>query len=225
MGQIKTGKFISTGEIVNLNLGFIPAYAEIRNANAAAGEVATLVYFNQNGDAQEIWEYCINDQGTAVAANILKKASAGYVSEYDTVTIGNRKSCTFDDTSGAAEDLISCTLAADVPANNDIVKFVAGGGLPTTAPTALVNYHVIDSEVYGAGTFRISLTKGGAAVNFGSDGTPANYFFNVSNPDGPVVQGGKGLAISASFSDDSDVIFYVAIEADRDENLGDSANW
>jgi len=225
MSKVVTRKFISTGEIVNVNLGFVPAYAEIRNANATAGTVAKLVYFNQNGDAQEFWEYAINDQGTAVALNITKKSSSGYVSAYNTVSaIGKQMICTFDDTGGAAEDLITCSVAADLPANGQSVKFVAGGGLPTTAPTALLNYYVIDSGVYGAGTFRISLTPGGSKVNFGSDGTPTNYFVNVSEAE-PCVTGGKGLTISASFSADSDVIYVLAVQSDDDKNLGDSAVW
>lgn len=224
MGQIVTKKFISTGEIVNLNLGFIPAYARILNANAAADEVMVLEYFNQNGDAQEFWHYAVNAAG-AVAASSVKKSSAGYVSEYNTVSIGNQRSCTFDDTAGAAEDLISCTNAAHCPINGDVLKFVASGGLPTTAPGERLNYYVIDSGTYGAGTFRISLTNGGSKITFGSDGTPPNYFINVSNPGVVDVVGGKGLTIAAAFSDDSDVLFVFAIEADIDQNAGDSANW
>lgn len=210
---------------MNHNIGFIPAHARYINANAAAGEVMILEYFNQNGDSMEFWQYCINDQGTAVAANIVKKASGGYLTAYDTVSVGVQRSCTFDDTGGAAEDLITCTNAAHVPINGDVVKFVASGGLPTTAPGERLNYYVIDSETYGAGTFRISLTNGGSAITFGSDGTPSNYFINVSNPGVVDVVGGKGLTISASFSDDSDVIYFEAEEADRDQNLGDAADW
>lgn len=228
MGQIKTGKFISTGEIVNIDFGFIPAYARFLNAMGAADEVMILEYFNHNGDAQEFWHYAANAAG-AVAAAITKKASGGYVSEYDSSSIGVQRSCTFDDTGGAAADLITCTNAAHVPANGDVVKFVESGGLPSTAPTELLTYYVIDSEVYGAGTFRISRVAPGrgtqTVVDFGSDGTPANYFINVSNPGVVDVVGGKGLTLAAAFSDDSDVIYFIAIEADRDEDLGDSADW
>jgi len=228
MGQIKTGKFISTGEIVNLDLGFIPAYARFLNAMAAADEVMVLEYFNQNGDASEFWHYAA-DAGGAVAAIITKKATDGYVSEYNSVSVGAQKSCTFDDTDGAAADLITCTTASDVPKNGDVLKFVESGGLPTNL-SELTNYYVIDSEVYGAGTFRVSTVspqKGTTQTvkDFGSDGTPANYFINVSNPGAVDVRGGKGVSLAAAFSDDSDVIYYFAVEADRDQNLDDSANW
>lgn len=223
MGQIATRTFIGTGADMNLELGFIPAYARIINANGAAGEVMVLEYFNLNGDAKEFWHYCINDAGTAVAANIVKKASAGYVSEYDSSRIGALKGVTFDYTGGAAEDLLTCSLAAQVPADNDKVKLVESGGL-ATGLSELTNYWVINSEVYGAGTFQLSLTQGGSAVAFTSDGTPSNYFINLSKAE-PVVKGAKGLTIDADFQADSDVLFVFAVEADTDRDLGDGANW
>jgi len=229
MGQIKTGKFISTGGIVNVNLGFIPAYARFLNAMAAADEVAVLEYFNKAGDASEFWHYAANAAG-AVAAVITKKSADGYVSEYDTVAIGNQRSVTMDATGGAAENLLTCTNAAHVPKNGDVLKFVEGNSDIAAGVSKLLNYYVIDSEVYGAGTFRISRVAPdtGAAQTVHAltdDGTAPNYFINVSNPGVADVVGGKGVSLSASFSDDSDVIYYVAIEADRDQDLGDSANW
>lgn len=223
MGQVITKKFISTGSAVNVNLGFIPAYARVLNANAAADEVAVLEYFNQAGDASEFWYYAAN-AGGAVAAIITKKSADGYVSEYDTVSAaGQQKVCTFDYTGGAAEDLITCSVAADCPSNGQSVKFVESGGL-ATGLGELLNYYVIDSGTYGSGTFRISLTPGGSALAMSSDGTPTNYFINVSEAE-PGVTGGKGITISASFSDDSDVIYVLAVEADVDQNAGDSADW
>jgi hypothetical protein len=228
MAQSAFRKFISTGSAINVDLGFIPAKARIWNANATAGEVIILDYFNLAGDAHEFWTYCINDAGTAVAADIVKKASGGYVSEYDSSTIGNQRVVTFDDTGGAAEDLMTCGTTSQCPINGDVIKLVESGGLPTNLDE-LANYYVIDSGVYGAGTFRISTTAPGrgtqSAVDFGSDGTPTNYFINVSNPGVADVVGGMGLTISASFSDDSDVIYLEAWEGDTDMDLGDSANW
>jgi hypothetical protein len=228
MGQIATRTFICTGSAMNLDLGFIPAYAEIRNANATAGEVAKLVYFNLNGDAKEFWEYCINDAGSAVAANITKNTGSGYVTEYDSSTIGDQKGVTFDYTGGAAEDLFTCSNAQDVPSNGDVIKLVESGGL-ATGLSELLNYYVIDSETYGAGTFRVSIVAPGrgltqSRVEFSSDGTPSNYFINLSKQE-PGNVGGKGLTISASFQADSDVIFVYAVEADTDRDLGDAADW
>lgn len=228
MGQIKTGKFTCTGAAMNHNLGFIPAYARYLNANAVADEVAILEYFNQAGDAQEFWHYAQLNDGGSSETDIVKKASGGYLSEYDTTSVGLQRSVTFDDTGGAAEDLLTCANTGQVPANGDVLKFVESGGLPTNLDE-LSTYYVIDSESYGTGTFRISSTAPGrgtqSAVDLGSDGTGTNYFINASNPGAVDVTGGKGLTISASFQADSDVIFYIAIEADRDENLGDAADW
>lgn len=222
MGQTVCRKFTSDGLAHNLILGFIPAYARVINANAAVDEVMIMEYFNLMGDAQEVWHYPVNDQGTTTAVSIVKKASAGYISKYDTGVIGGaRVSCTFDDTGGTAVDLITCTNTGQVPVNHDKIKLVASGGLPTNLGERL-NYYVIDSETYGVGTFRISLTKGGAAIDFGSDGTPANYFINLSKQ-APSVTGGKGITIAATFMSDSDVIFVLAIEGDTDKDIGDVA--
>jgi hypothetical protein len=227
MGQIKTGKFISTGAAINHNIGFVPAYAKYQNHNAAADEVAVIEYWNQMGDSKDVWYYNAN-AGGAVGQIILPHASGGYLTEYDSVSVGNQKSVTFDASGGAASNLITCSTASDVPANGDVLKFVDGGDI-AAGLNELSNYYVIDSETYGAGTFRVSTTspqKGAqSAVDLSDDGSGSNYFINVSNPLEADVVGGKGLTISASFSDDGDVISYVAIEADRDEDLGDSANW
>lgn len=229
MHQLAVRRFIADGNAVNLDLGFIPAIAEIINKNATTDEVWKLEYFNQFGDSAEIWHYIeFNDAGSDVYSQVIK-SSGGYISEYDSVSVGSQKSCTFDDTGGAAEDLITCTTAADVPINGDKVKFVESGGLPTNL-NELTNYYVIDSETYGAGTFRVSTTdpdRGNtqSAVDFGSDGTPSNYFINVSNPEAVDVVGGKGITISASFMSDGDVIYVKAWEADTDMNLGDVADW
>jgi len=226
MGQIKTLKFISDGNAANLDLGFIPAYARILNANAAVNEVASMEYFNQCGDAQEFWKYAIADNGTTTALDVVKKSSAGYVSEYDSSTVGKNRVATFDYTGGAAEDLITCADITQEPINGDVIRLVEGSGLPTGLAED-TTYYAIDCGVYGAGTFRLSKTspqKGAQArVEFTSDGTPTNYFVNVSQSE-PNVSGGKGITISGSFMDDGDVIFVLAIAAD-DEFLGDSANW
>ena len=229
MGQVKTGKFTATGAAMNHDIGFIPAYARYLNGSAAVDEVMILEYFNQNGDAQEFWHYSqINDGGSSETTPI-KKSSGGYLSEYDTTSVGLQRSVTFDDTGGTAEDLLTCANTQQVPINGDVLKFVESGGLPTNLDER-TNYYVIDSEEYGTGTFRISTTSPQSgdtqsAVDLGSDGTGTNYFINVSNPGEVDVTGGKGLTISASFTDDGDTIYFRVEEADMDQNLGDAADW
>jgi hypothetical protein len=223
MGQLAIRKFTATGAAINLNLGFIPAYALVINDNAADTEIWKLEYLNQFGDAKELWHYMINNDGGDDVDTPVKKSSGGYIAEYDSTTIALRPGVAFDYTGGAAEDLFTCSNAAQVPADNDKVKFVAGGGL-ATGLSALLNYWVINSGVYGAGTFQISLTKGGTAVEMTSDGTPPNYFINLSQLQ-PVVAGGKGITISASFAADGDVLHVIAWEADTEFDLGDAADW
>jgi hypothetical protein len=225
--ELHVKRFVATGSAVNVDLGFIPAIAEVINASAADTEIWKLEYFNQFGDSQEIWHYMINNDGGDDVDTPVKKSSSGYIAEYDTSAVGKQKSCTFDDTAGAAEDLITCTVTTDVPSNGDVVKFVESGGLPTNLDE-LTSYYVIDSETYGAGTFRVSTTspqKGAqSAKDFGSDGTPANYFVNESKME-PVNTGGKGITISASFASDGDILYVKAFKAETDTNDGDAANW
>jgi len=227
MGQIATRRFIANGSAINLDFGFIPAYSKILNAAAAVDEVMILEYFNLCGDAQEFWHYPVNDQGTTTAVSIVKKASAGYVSEYDSVSVGENQIVTFDYTGGAAEDLMTCSNAQDEPDNGDVIKFVESGGLAASL-SETTTYYAIDCGTYGAGTFRVSTTspQNGtqSRVEITSDGTPTNYFKNLSKGE-PIVAGGKGITLSASFMDDGDVIYVYAVEADTDQNLGDSASW
>ena len=61
------------------------------------------------------------------------------------------------------------------------------------------------------------------AVGLTTDGTAPNYVYSLDNL--VANEGGKGVTLSASFMDDGDEVYYVAIEADRDVDHGDCANW
>ncbi len=134
MPLIKTGKFIATGSDVVLDLGFIPDYLKLFNANAATGEVAVIEWFNQLGAEKEFQTVIIVDNGTTADKNFV----------YD-------------------------------------------------AATAAIEATVEESSVQS------------------------------SEPVKP--QGARGVQIDASWMDDSDVIYYLAIAADRDQDLGDAADW
>jgi hypothetical protein len=134
MSQIKTGKFVATGSDVVLDLGFIPDYLKLINANAAAGEVAAIEWFNQLGATKEFQTVIIADSGSTGNANF---------------------------------------------AYNDA--------------SAEIEATVEQSSV------------------------------QTSEPVKPL--GKRGVQIDASWMDDSDVIYYLAIAADRDQDLGDAANW
>jgi hypothetical protein len=220
MGQIVVRKFISDGNAYNLDLGFVPAWARVINLNAADTEVYELEYFNQFGDAQEIWKYMIDNDGGGDVNTPVKNSSGGYISEYNSAAdaTAHKAAVAFDFTGGAAEDLL--TSAGHGLVENEAVKLVASGGL-ATGLSELLTYYAINVDVYGAGTFQLSLTRGGSAVEFTSDGTPTNYFYSVDNI--PEVGGGKGITISGSFMADSDVIQVLAVEADSEIDLGDVA--
>ena len=131
MGQIRTGHFEADGGAHNLVLGFVPSYLLVINAGAADTEVWKLEWFDEMGDAQEIWHYMINNDGADDVDTPVKKGSGGYISEYDTNS--------------------------------------------------------------------------------------------VQTSDPILVGGGKGVTIAAAFMDDSDEVYYVAIESDRDVDHGDIA--
>ena len=134
MSLIKTGKFVATGSDVVLDLGFIPDYLKLINANAAAGEVAAIEWFNQLGAKKEFQTVIIADSGSTGNANF----------------------------------------------------------------------------AYNSSTAEIEATVEQSSVQ-------------TSEPVKPL--GSRGVQIDASWMDDSDVIYYLAIAADRDQDLGDAADW
>lgn len=134
MSLIKTGKFTADGNDVKLDLGFIPDYIKLINANAATGEVAVIEWFNQLGAAKEFQTVIVADNGSTGNTNF----------KYNSST-------------------------AEVEAT------VEGHKVQTTNPI--------------------------------------------------MVYGDRGVQIDTSWMDDSDVIYFIAIASDRDENLGDAATW
>ncbi len=218
--KILIGKFTSDGNAYNLNLGVTPDWIKVINTSASVTDVAVLEWFYGMGDAAEI-QYDKFLAGTSAGDFMLKLSSGGLISAWNPgVVVGDRKSVTFDDTGGASEDLITCTAAAGHGLKNgEKVMFVASGGLPTNV-NARTQYYVIDAT---ATTFRISATKGGSAVDFGSDGTAPNYVFSTDNMDLGSDDAGKGVTLSGTFMDDNDVIYYIAFVADKYTDHGDVA--
>jgi len=135
MGQIVTGHFEADGAAVNLPLGFVPAYIRIVNVSAADTEVMALEWWSEMGDSAEIWHYKVNNDGGDDVDTPVKKASGGYIAEYNSTAI-------------------------DAGTSND-----------DTDPCRLTGF--------------------------------------------------KGVTISASFMDDSDEVYYLAIAPDRDVDHGD----
>lgn len=218
MGKIVTKQFIADGNAYNLELGFTPSYVAVYNAMAVAGEVFKAEWFgSEMGDSYMIKHTVLADNGSTGNLSMDYVTTGGPVSAYNSKVVGLRKSVTFDDTGGASEDLITCTEAGGHGlSTGEKVRFVESGGLPTNL-TETTDYYVIDAT---ATTFRVSTTKGGTAVDFGSDGTAPNYVYSLDNL---VTVGYKGVTIAAAFMDDSDIMFVMAIESDRDTNIGDIA--
>ena len=84
--------------------------------------------------------------------------------------------CTFDNTTDfitTQNDVTAGTLTHGL-SNGDIINFLEDGGLPTGI-TADTDYFIIGAT---ATTFQVSLTSGGAAVDFTTNGTTPNYYLH-----------------------------------------------
>jgi hypothetical protein len=134
MGQILTGKFIADGNDAVLDLKHIPAYLELFNANAVAGEVGLIKWWYHMGAAKELDIKVIADNGETGNENLTYETSAATIKE--TVESG--------------------TVQAVDPVQPE---------------------------------------------------------------------GKRGVKIDASFMEDGDEIYYFAVVADRDQDLGDAADW
>lgn len=88
MPQVKFGHFQSAGTAYNLELGFIPDYLELINANAVTGEVAVIKWFGAEQGDDKAFQYTILvDNGSTGDANFATVASGGHASAFDTQTV------------------------------------------------------------------------------------------------------------------------------------------
>lgn len=87
MNQIRVGHLEADGALVNLVLGFVPAYIKVVNINAATGEIGVVEWFSEMGDNKELQWIIVADNGTT--ANTIPKyvSSGGIVSEYNTTSV------------------------------------------------------------------------------------------------------------------------------------------
>jgi hypothetical protein len=134
MSLIKTGKFEATGDDVILDLGFIPDYLKLFNADAATGEVAVIEWFNQLDAEKEFQTVIIADDGTS-----------------------GKTSFVYNNSSAEVEAIVEQS--------------------------------------------------------------------SIKTVDPVQPQGARGVQIDASWMDDGDMIYYLAIASDRDQDLGDAADW
>ena len=86
MHETVTIKFQADGNPCNLELGFIPDFAEIYNLNAAYGSPFKIEWCPLFSEGREIWYNRISDNTATGAASIHYKTSGGYISSYQGVT-------------------------------------------------------------------------------------------------------------------------------------------
>ncbi|MFP4086389.1 MAG: hypothetical protein ACLFUL_06305 [Desulfobacteraceae bacterium] len=63
MGQILTGTFEADGNDVTLDLGFIPSYLKLFNADASDGDVMMIEWFAQAGETNEFHTVRMKNDG------------------------------------------------------------------------------------------------------------------------------------------------------------------
>jgi len=217
MGKIRTYEFTSGGVAYNLDLGFTASKVTAINFNAADTEVWKIEsYLDMMGSGVEIWHYMVNNDGGNDITTPVMKSSGGYLTAYNTKVEGVRQSITFDYTGDTyKEDIIEAVADGGLDlVDGERVRLVESGGLATGLAED-TTYYIINKIATKA---QLSLTKGGTAVAFSSDGTGPNYLYSLDNFK---VEGFKGVTISATFMSDGDVIYVEATEADRATELGD----
>ena len=215
MAQQVDVHFEANGSLVNLDLGFVPSYVKIFNQDATTGEVATEEWFGtEMDDSASFITTSLVDNGTTADNNVEYVSSGGSISAYDSAAIGNRQSVTFDFTGGASEDLLTVSSGHGF-VEGEKIRLVESGGLATDLSESTIYYVKYLSPT----TFQVSLTSGGDAVAFSSDGTPPNYVFSLDNL--TTSDGFKGITIAAAFMDDGDEIWVHATRADIIRDLGD----
>jgi len=207
--------FEADGNVVNLDLGFVPTYCIVTNKGVSVDGLYKIEWDGaEAGDGVETWTYLMKNDGNDDVQSPVITASSGYVSEYDSDLVGNRQSVVFDFTGGAAEDLFT-VAAGHGYVEGEKVRFVESGGLATGLSEDTVYY----VKYLTPTTFQVSLTSGGTAVAMTSDGTTPNYVFSIDNLE--TGSGFKGITIAADFMSDGNEIYVTAFLADIDEDEGD----
>ena len=213
MNQVATRKFEADGNLVNLDLGFVPSHVEVINMTAATDALVKLERFGLMAAGVELWTYSADAGGAVVSPN--PQASGGYIAAYDTTAVGNRQSVVFDEDGGAADDL--CTVSGGHGyAEGEKVHLIESGGLPTGLSEGTAYY----VKYLTLTTFQVSLTSGGDAVEMTGDGSTPNYVFSIDNLQTSAA-GFKGITIAAAFMSDGDKIYVHATLADTDKDDGD----
>jgi len=193
MVRVKTGKFIATGAIMNLELGFIPTYFKM------VDETDEHVY-EWFGEAHgQNLAHCIDhDPANSIMTHLANSAFSTY-DVFSTIL----KSGTCDSTVAAGSYLndedgsfTKEMIGAVVHNTTDDTYMRVTGFVDATRLEVSPDY-MINTETY---------TMSGAGIK--------------------VVNGRfKGVRISAALTADSDVITFLAIGDDQNEDLGDAANW
>ena len=107
-----------------------------------------------------------------IKITVVGTANRNTILEFYTSPIGSPVACTFDFTGGTHEDMVSCV--GHGLTNGDKIVLKAGGGALPAELNNYTTYYVINAD--HANLFCVSLTSGGAAVEFTDDGGAAFWY-------------------------------------------------
>ncbi|SHL25443.1 hypothetical protein SAMN02745216_04900 [Desulfatibacillum alkenivorans DSM 16219] len=113
-------KFQADGNPCNLELGFVPDFAEIYNLNATFGSPFKIEWSPLFGEGKEIWHNRIADNTTTGASSIYYKASGGYISAYQGLAYDPGTENDDSDPAGA-RGFSGITIAAGFMSDDDAI--------------------------------------------------------------------------------------------------------
>jgi len=105
--DIRVGHFKADGGLHNLELGFVPNYFRIVNADASAGDVDVVEWWGETN--KEIQHKKLVDNGSTGNSNHNYEESSGIISEY----------------SGSSSNSEGVTIAASFMEDNDECYYLA----------------------------------------------------------------------------------------------------
>lgn len=182
----------------NVDVGFIPAYVQIINRNAAVGENIKLEQYRGMPALESLATAVIVDSGTTADENVFVDFSTG-LSDYDANAVSQVETPL---TGSAFTRTIDTTL------------------LTGTATLFLTEVNVGDRVRVGEEFLEVASITSNTVLNTTSvwrDGTGA-VAAEVAVPGAEVSQSGfKGFTIPAAFMDDGDVLYYYALGTQFDE--------
>lgn len=201
---MKQGKItVTTAEASagkNVDVGFIPAYVKIVNENAVVTENATLERFRGMDPAQSIAGVIIADDGTTSDENIVNDTTNG-LSDFDDGSVAQ----------------VETALTGSNFAKTEGSTLVTGTGSLFTTEVNVGDRINVGDEVLEVASITSNLLLN-TTTKFRTTDATVTTGVVVIVPGAEVSQSGfKGFSIPAAFMDADDVLWFIAMGTQFDE--------